>query len=270
MSERDGYQHGVPCWVDTWQPDLEAAVTFYTGLFGWDAEETSPPDAQRRHFMCTLRGRRVTGIGSPPPISGHTPVWGTYVWVDDVEDAIAKAKEAGGTVALDPFDALDGGRLAVLVDPTGGVIAVWQVGENRGAQLVNEPGAWSMSMLHTRDLEAAKVFYGAVFGWSYETFGAGGGGMTLALVPGYEGGEPEQPVSRETVAVMADMSGLPDEAPSHWGVDFWIADTDAAVAKATELGGEVVNPPTESPGFRSAVLADPQGAVFTISQLLVG
>jgi predicted enzyme related to lactoylglutathione lyase len=269
MSERDGYQHGVPCWVDTWQPDLEAAVAFYTGLFGWDAEETSPPGAPRRHFMCTLRGRRVTGIGSPPPVPGHTPMWGTYVWVDDPEDAAAKAKEAGGTVALEPFDALDGGRLAVLADPTGGVIAVWQVGENRGAQLVNEPGAWSMSMLHTDDREAAKAFYEAVFGWRYEAFGAGGGANTLALVSGYEGGEPEQPVSRETVAVIADMSGLPEDAPPHWGVDFWIADTEAAVTKATELGGRVVNPPTDTPGFGSAVLADPQGAVFTISQLLV-
>jgi predicted enzyme related to lactoylglutathione lyase len=102
MSERDGYQHGVPCWVDTWQPDLKAAVDFYTGLFGWDAEETSPPGAPRRHFMCTLRGRRVTGIGSPPPVPGHTPVWGTYVWVDDVENAVAKAKEAGGTLVLEP------------------------------------------------------------------------------------------------------------------------------------------------------------------------
>lgn len=104
----------------------------------------------------------MTGIGSPPPISGHTAVWGKYVWVDDLEDAIAKAKEASGVVALEPFDALDGGRLAVLADPTGGVIAVWQVGENRGAQLVNEPGAWSMSVLRTRDLEAAKAFYSAV------------------------------------------------------------------------------------------------------------
>ena len=269
MSERSGYQHGVPCWVDTWQPDLEAAVAFYTDLFGWDAEETSPPGADRRHFMCTLRGRRVAGIGSPPPISGHAPVWGTYVWVDEVEGAVAKATEAGGVVVLEPFDALDGGRLALLADPTGGVIAVWQVGENSGAQLVNEPGAWSMSALHTHDLEAAKAFYNAVFGWNYETFGDERG-MTLALVHGYEGGEPEQPVSRETVAVIADMSGLPDEVPSHWGVDFWIADTDAAVVKATDLGGSVVQPPTDSPGFRSAVLADPQGAVFTISQLLVG
>jgi predicted enzyme related to lactoylglutathione lyase len=269
MSERDGYQHGVPCWVDTWQPDLEAALAFYTDLFGWDTEETSPPGADRRYFMCTLRGRRVTGIGSPPPISGHTPVWGTYVWVDDVEDTVAKAKEAGGELALEPFDALDGGRLALLADPTGGVIAVWQVGENRGAQLVNEPGAWSMSVLHTRDPEAAKAFYSAAFGWSYEGFGDAGG-MTLALVSGYEGGEPEQPVSRETVAVIADMSGLPDQAPPHWGVNLWIADTDAAVARATELSGKVVNPPIDSPGFRSAVLADPQGAVFTISQLVRG
>jgi predicted enzyme related to lactoylglutathione lyase len=42
------------------------------------------------------------------------------------------------------------------------------------------------------------------------------------------------------------------------------------VATATELGGKVINPPTDSAGFRSATLADPQGAVFTISQLLVG
>ncbi len=270
MSERDGYQHGVPCWVDTWQPDLEGAVAFYTALFGWDAEETSPPGAPRRHFMCTMRGRRVTGIGSPPPIEGHTPVWGTYVWVDDVDEIVAKAREAGGQVILEPFDALDGGRLALLADPTGGVIAAWQVGENHGAQIVNEPGAWSMSVLHTRDIAAAKDFYAAVFGWSYDEFEMGGGvPMTLALVEGYVGGTPSQPVPRSNVAVMMDAKahGIPDEVPSYWAVGFWIDDLDAALARNAELGGTVVNPPVETPAFRSAVLADPQGAVFNLSQL---
>ena len=162
MIERDGYQHGVPCWVDTWQPDVERAVAFYTGLFGWDAEETSRPGEERRHFMCTMRGRRVTGIGSPPPVPGHTPAWGTYVWIDDVDETVAKTREAGGNVVMKPFDALDGGRIALLSDPTGGVIAAWQVGDNSGAQIVNEPGAWSMSFLHTRDLDAARAFYAAL------------------------------------------------------------------------------------------------------------
>ena len=270
MSERDGYQHGVPCWVDTWQPELEAAVAFYTGLFGWDAHETSPPGAPRRHFMCELRGRRVTGIGSPPPIPGHTPVWGTYVWVDDVDRTVAKTREAGGNVILEPFGALDGGRLALLADPTGGVIAAWQVGENHGAQIVNEPGAWSMSALHTIDLDAAKRFYSSVFGWEYQGFDMGGAEITLALVPGYVGGTPMQPVPRSNVAVISDMTGLADGTPPHWSVNFWIADADAAAAKTAELGGSVIQPPFDTPGFRHTVIADPQGAVLTLSQLTKG
>jgi uncharacterized protein len=269
VSERDGYQHGVPIWVDTWQPDGEAAVAFYGGLFGWEIEETSPPGAPRRHWMCNLRGRRVCGIGSPPPVPDHTPVWGTYVWTDDLDDTVAKAKEAGGKLAMEPFEALDGGRMAVLVDPTGGVIAAWQIGENNGAQVVNEPGAWSMSSLHTRDTEAAAAFYNAVFGWTTESFGDQ---ATLFRLPGYEGGEPQQPVSRETVAVMSEMTSetFPDDVPPHWGVDFWVADAEATAKKGAELGGTVRTEPFDTPGFRSAVLADPQGAVFTISQLLRG
>jgi uncharacterized protein len=217
-----------------------------------------------------MRGRRVAGIGSPQVVPGHTPVWGTYVWVDDVDDALGKVTDAGGNVPVEPFEALDGGRMAVVSDPTGGVIAVWKVGENHGAQLVNEPSAWSMSVLHTRGVDAAKNFSADAFGWRYESFDAGDGAeVNLALVPGYVGGEPEQPVSRETVAAIADMDaeGFPEAVPPHWGVDFWIADTDAAVEKASELGGAVVQPPTDRPPFRSAVLADPQGAVFAISQL---
>jgi predicted enzyme related to lactoylglutathione lyase len=81
LSERSGYQQGVPCWVDTWQPDADAAVAFYTQLFGWEAEETTTPGSDRRFFfMCSLRGRDVAGIGSPPPVPDHTPVWGTYIW----------------------------------------------------------------------------------------------------------------------------------------------------------------------------------------------
>jgi uncharacterized protein len=267
MSERDGYQPGVPCWVDTWQPDAEAAVSFYTQLFGWDAEDTMPPEVAGRHFMCRLRGRDVAAIASRPAKAPATaPAWGTYVWVDSAEEAAAKVIDAGGSTVMEPFDSLDGGRIAVVADPAGAVFGVWQPGAHKGAQLVNEPGAWSMSLLHTSDPKGAKAFYGALFGWNTETMDMGGAGeITLWRLPGFVGGEPEQPVSREVVGVMA-----PDDAAPHWSIDFWVDDTDAVAGKATELGGKVIVPPFDSPGFRQASLADPQGAAFTVSQLTVG
>ncbi|HLM78137.1 MAG TPA: VOC family protein [Rubrobacteraceae bacterium] len=122
----------------------------------------------------------------------------------------------------------------------------WQPKEHRGAQLVNEPGAWSMSQLKTRDPESAKAFYGAVFGWETDTFDLGEGEFTLWRLPGYLGGEPEQPVSREVVGVMVPVSGdrSPEDVPAHWSVDFWVDDVHATTDKAAELGGEVVVPPS--------------------------
>ncbi len=270
MSERNGFEHGVPCWVDTWQPDAEAAVAFYTELFGWEAEETTPPGSDRRLFMCRLRGRDVTSIGSPPPVPDHTPVWGTYVWVESVEETAAKATKASGNVAVPAFESLDGGRIAILVDPAGAVFGIWEPGEHRGAQLVNEPGAWSMSLLNTRDPERSADFYRAVFGWEQEAMDPADGGISLMRLPGFEGGEPMQPVPRDVVAVMAPMSDdqFPDEVPSHWSVDFWVKDADATAEKAAERGGTVIMPPYDVPGvgLRQAALADPQGAAFSVTR----
>jgi len=259
LSERDGYQPGVPCWVDTWQPDADAAVGFYTGLFGWEAEETASAGSGRRHFMCRLRGRDVAGIGSPPP-DGPPSAWGTYVWVEDADATAARAREAGGRVVVEPFESLDGGRMAIVADPAGAVFGVWRPGVHKGAQLVNEPGAWSMSQLNTTDPEGAKTFYGALFGWETDTFGD----IAMWLVPGYVGGEPEQPVSREVVATMGPAES--DTEP-HWSIDFWVRDADAAAASAAALGGEVIAPPFETPVGRTGVIADPAGAAFSVSQV---
>jgi uncharacterized protein len=259
MSERNGFQRGVPCWIDTWQPDADAAVAFYTELFGWEAEDTMPPDTPGKHFMCRLGGRDVAAIASRPEAAPPATAWGTYVWMDSAEDTARKAVEAGGGTLMDPFRSLDGGRIAVVTDPAGAAIGVWQPGAHRGAQVVNEPGAWSMSQLVTPDPEGANAFYGAVFGWETEMFGE----ATMWRLPGYVGGEPEQPVPRDVVAVMSAGEG-----PAQWSVDFWIDGAAAAAAKTPDLGGSVVAPPTEVAGFRRAVLADPQGAVFSVSQLL--
>src|SRR3954452_37068 len=238
MSERDGFQPGVPCWIDTWQPDADAAVAFYTRLFGWEAEDTMPAEIPGKHYMCRLRGRDVAAIASRPESGPPATAWGTYVQVASAEDAAKHALDAGGSVLMDPFEALDGGRIAVLADPAGAAIGVWQPGGHRGAALVNEPGAWSMSALTTPDTESATAFYGSVFGWETEAFGP----FTLWRLPGYVGGEPEQPVARDVVAAMAPAPG-----PARWRPDFWTVDAEAVAARAEVLGGRIIAPVAPQP-----------------------
>jgi uncharacterized protein len=267
MSERDRYEHGVPCWVDTLQPDPDAAVAFYAGVFGWEFSEPGamPGDPPGRYFVAQLRGRDVAGVGSQPPDAlPLAPSWNTYIWVDSADDAAAAARSAGGAVLVEPFDAPPAGRMAVLADPTGAPVCVWQAGVRQGAQLVNEAGAWAMSQLRTSDPERAAAFYAAVFGWTTELFGAGENAFTVFRLPGYVGGEPEQPVSREVVAAMAAASG--EESP-RWSADFWVPDVDAVVASAERLGGRTIAAPFENPVGKSAVLSDPSGASFTVSSV---
>lgn len=272
MSERDGYRHGVPCWVDTWQNDPEPTVAFYEGLFGWEAENVRPAGSDDTYFLCRLRGRDVTAVGAPIPKGAPpSPVWSTYVWVDTADEAAARAEAAGGALVVEPFESPDGGRMAVIADPSDAVIVAWEPGDHKGAQLVNEPGAWSMSILNTRDPESARRFYAELFGWETESFDTGAAQAELFRLPGYEGGEPQQPVPRDVVAVMIEMDahGLPKEMPPNWSVDFWIDDVDAAAGRVEELGGAVIVPPTDRPAFRQAVIADPGGAAMSISQLLL-
>ena len=66
MPERDGYIPGVPCWIDTSQPDPEAAVEFYSGLFEWEFEDVMPPDSPGKYFIARIRGGDVAAVGSQP------------------------------------------------------------------------------------------------------------------------------------------------------------------------------------------------------------
>jgi predicted enzyme related to lactoylglutathione lyase len=189
------------------------------------------------------------------------PAWTTYVWVDDADAVAACAVKAGGSLLAEPFGSLDGGRLAIVADPAGAVFGVWTPGAHRGAQRINEPSAYSMSFLRTPDPEVAKAFYGAVLGWTTEC-----SPDVLWRLPATWAGSPSA-VARDVVAVLTRAGE--DEA-AHWRVDFWIADADAAAARATQLGGSVVAGPEDAGPFREAVLADPAGATFSVSQLTAG
>jgi hypothetical protein len=261
MSQRDVYPAGVPCWIESITADYEAQTRFYGDLLGWEFEVGGSEVG--RYAVARLRGHDVAGIAPLPPGSADPPPvgWYTHVAVDDLAAAVQRASAAGGQVALADYDAAPAGRLGVVVDPGGAATCLWQAQQRQGAQLVNEPSAWAMSLLNTPDPAVAEAFYGQLFGWQAEPFGDG---LWLWRLDGYVGGEPHQPAPRDVVAAMARSDG-----PAGWAVDLWVSDADRAAATAPELGGQVLQPPAEQAGFRRTVLADPQGAAFSASQLMI-
>ncbi|MEW6583230.1 MAG: VOC family protein [Actinomycetota bacterium] len=262
MPERTSHPHGTPSWVDVLAPDVPAARAFYEGLFGWEGADQGPQAGG--YVMWSLGGRAVAALS---PMSaemseaGVRPAWTTYVTVDDADAAAQAAADAGGTVVMAPFDVFDAGRMAMLRDPTGGHIAVWQPNTHIGAGVVNEPGALCWNELTVRDVDAALPFYQRVFGWTVTSQDTPQG------MPRYwelaAGGVP--------VAGCIEMDDRwPAEVPTHWMPYFAVADCDAAAARVTGLGGTVPVPPTDIPPGRFAVCVDPNGAAFSVITLREG
>src|SRR5262245_8084121 len=141
MPDRSGYIPGVPCWVDTNEPDPATGVDFYRGLFGWEFEDVMPSGSAGRYFIARLRGRDVAAVGSIPEDAPPATMWNSYIWVENADETAAAARAAGGGVATAPFDIPNAGRMAVLTDPEGAAFCIWQAGSHRGAKVVNEHGA---------------------------------------------------------------------------------------------------------------------------------
>lgn len=273
MSTREDYPAGVPCWVDTNQPDPVDAVRFYSGLFGWECEDAMPPEAGAHYYMARIEGRDVAAISSQSPDAVGPAEWNTYIRVDSADDAAVRVREAGGQVLSEPFDVFDAGRMGVFADPEGAIFSVWQPERHRGSRAVNEHGAVNFNNLHTDNLEAARAFYGAVFGWT--TIDAGGAFWAL---PGY-GDHLEEltPGLREGMKQMGAPEGFEDVVatvqprhggPARWTVTFAVDDVDASAGRARELGGSVLSGPQDAPWVRFAVISDPAGQTFTASQFV--
>jgi len=231
MGKRARYPPGVPCWVETLQPDPEAALAFYGPLFEWEfvGLGATQGDAPGRYFVAQVEGLDVAGIGSRRN-QPQAPAWCTYVRVASLDDTAEEAFNAGGALPAGPCDALPARPLAILADPAGAEIGIWEAAAREGAQLVNEPRAWALSELHTSDVESANIFYEALFGWQPEPFGPRGAQTTLWRLPGYVGGVPQQPVPRDVVGLMHRIAtdGAPGPEDPHWSVEFWVDDVDAA------------------------------------------
>ena len=256
MPERTAHPPGTPSWVDVQTSDPIAAKAFYGALFGWEYDDQPVGhDADGNdavYSMATKNGKHVAAI-APLPMPGIPPHWNTYVTVADADATAAQVPDAGGSVMMAPFDVMDAGRMAVIADPTGAMLCLWQPTNHPGAALVNEPGALSWNELMTADLAAATAFYAKIFGWEAVPLDMGGMAYT------------ELKLSGRTIAgaMKPPMEGM----PATWGVYFAVDDTDKAVEIVTSNGGTVVQPPVDLPPGRMAVIADPAGAMFNVIKL---
>lgn len=255
MPEFTSYDAGTPSWVDHAAKNIETSNTFYGGLFGWEPEDQGE---QMGHYTLLRKGGKTVAGNMPVMHEAQPSVWVNYVSVDDADLTVERARKAGAVVFAEPMDVSDIGRMAVFADPTGAVIGVWQPKSFIGAELANESGALVWTELNSRDLPAAKAFYSEVFGWEPSDLDMGGMDYT------------EWKLGDKTVAGMLAMPEMvPAEVPAYWLVYFGVDDTDAAVAKATEMGAQTLLPPTDIPPGRFAVLTDPDGATFAVIKMNV-
>jgi len=256
VAEFTSHPAGTPCWVDLASTDTAASKAFYRGLFGWEVVEGGPEAGG--YGMFQKGGKNVAGLG-PVTMPDQPPAWTTYVCVDDVDATTAKVDAGGGSVLVAPMDVLDAGRMAVCTDPTGAAIALWQPRAHQGADLADEPGAFTWNELQTRDTEAAKAFYRSVFGWDAHTRQDG----PMAYTEWKQGDD--------SVGGMMDMPAeVPPQIPAYWLVYFAVDDCDALVTKAAGLGGATLVEPMDVAPGRFAVLSDPTGAVFATIKMNAG
>jgi uncharacterized protein len=251
MGERSQYAPGTFSWVDLASTDQAAAKDFYAALFGWEAEDL-PVGEGVFYSAMGVDGRRVAAIAPQPEAmreAGMPSVWQSYVTVESADDAAARAKELGAAVAAGPFDVMEAGRMAVIQDPLGAFLSLWEPRDTIGAELVNAPGALVWNELTSPDTAASKAFYGALFGWEVTPFEGMDGYLVIRNGGASNGGiiEPRAP-----------------GVPPNWLVYFGVESLDPALARVGELGGSTIAGPVDIGVANIAVVSDPQDAVFAL------
>ncbi len=252
MGERTSYTPGTFSWTDLTTTDQDAAKTFYSELFGWEADDRPIGDGIV-YSMMTLGGKEVAAISPQPQQqrdAGAPPLWNSYITVESADQALEHAKHLGATVHAPAFDVFDAGRMGVVQDPGGAYFLVWEPKDNIGASLVNAPGALSWNELASTDMDASAKFYRDMFGWTVE--------------PMESSPMPYMVVSNQGRGNGGIRPVMPPDVPPHWLVYFGADDIEAALAKAQELGGTQLVPATSIGPGTIAVVQDPQGAVFAL------
>jgi hypothetical protein len=242
MGERTSHAPGTFSWADLSTSDPDAAKAFYTGLFGWETED-NPVPGDGVYTMASKGGKAVSAMSALQQ-EGQPPAWNSYVTVDSADAAADAVTRNGGTVAMEAFDVMEVGRMAVVQDPTGAFLSLWEPRTSIGAERVNEPGALTLNQLNTSDAARAQDFYGGVFGWRFEQVA--------------EGDQPYWGIYNGDRL----NGGMMQQQPAAWLVYFGSDSVDDDAGRVRKLGGQVIVPPMPVPGGRILVAQDPQGAVF--------
>ncbi|WP_326689571.1 MULTISPECIES: VOC family protein [unclassified Streptomyces] len=250
---------GTPDWLDLGAPDVDAAVTFYSNVFGWTFQSAGPEAGGYGFFL--LDGKTVAAVG-PLMAEGASPSWTAYFHTNDADATRADVERAGGAVRLAPMDVFTAGRMAQFTDPAGADFAVWQPGDVTGLETVMESDALCWTELYTTDAAAAKEFYRSVFSWQYEDMPMDAGiSYTVVSSPG-GGAEGD---SGQGGIMQLPQENLDAGSGSEWHPYFGVTDCDATFEEATRGGARSLMPPTDVPGVgRLAMLLDPAGAPFAL------
>jgi len=251
MPKTDAIPTGAPCWVDLFTSDMDRARSFYEQILGWTSESAGAEYGGYVNF--SKDGRRVAGVMTNDGSTGQPDAWTIYLAVDDAAAAVDAAQAAGGNVVVPAMDVMALGRMAVVTDPGGATIGIWQPGEHKGFGVLAEPGAPGWFELHTDAYDASVAFYQKVFGWDTHVAGDTDEFRYTTLGEGEDGR-----------AGVMDATNFLGGAPSHWNVYFAVADTEAAVAKVKELGGAITQGPDDTPYGRLTACTDPTGAAFRL------
>ena len=219
-------------------------------LFAWEAEQVPGHE----YWLLRRDGKEVAGIVRQREPSDH-PAWVTYVGVDDAGQARRNVEQSGGTTIVEPFVADDAGTVAIFADAADrAVFGVLEPDKNRGAQLVNAPGALTMNQLNTRDVQAATRFYYGVFGWEFQPIEQDGellyGSFTLG--------------GRLIAGLLPMGDAFPPEVPPFWVPYFGTENVEATAAEAEQGGGTTLAGPIPVPEGRFIAMRDPHGAAFNI------
>jgi predicted enzyme related to lactoylglutathione lyase len=255
MGKRERYELGTFCWVDLATTDPEGAKAIYGELFGWEAEDTLGGGGGT-YTVLRSSGNEVCALYEMEAERrdvGVAPHWLPYVSVENADETAARAEELGGSVLMGAFDAADFGRMAIIEDPTGAVLATWEPRTLAGARRVNDPGCFTWNELQTRDAETAAVFYAGLFGWEMQYVDEDG---RLVYVTIKNSGS-----SNGGIMPMTEQHG---DTPPYWLTYFTVLSCDSAVSKVRELGGGALAGPLDLGAGRIAVVNDPQGAAFAL------
>lgn len=243
---------GAPCWIDLMTSDTIRARDFYSNLFGWTADEPNP--AFGGYFNFRKDGALVAGCMAGQPGAGQPDVWSIYLATDDATKTVALATANGGQIYVEPMPVADLGTMAVVGDPAGGTIGVWQPGTHAGFGIVGEPGTPSWFELHTRRYDDAVSFYRQVFRWNTNDVSQGPDFRYTLVVDG----------DQQLAGVMDASAWLPEGAPAQWSIYFGVDNVDATLTKVATLGGEIVRRAEDTPYGRLAEVTDATGAVFKL------